>query len=61
MTQRGGMGEGGRLKGEGIYVYSWLIHIIVQQKLRKRCKAIILRLKIDQQKVKWREGVYVYI
>ena len=43
MTQRGGMGVGvgGRLKREGIYVYRQLIHVIVQQKLT-HCKEIML-------------------
>ena len=56
-----GWDGGGRLKGEGIYVYLRLIHIIVQQKLRKQGKAIILQFKIDQPNEKRREGMYVYI
>ena len=28
-----GFGAGGKLKREGIYVYSWLIYVAVQQKL----------------------------
>ena len=32
---------GGRSKRERIYVYIWLIHVIVQQKLTQHCKAII--------------------
>ena len=32
-----------RLKREGIYVYIWLIHFIIQQKLTQYCKAIILQ------------------
>ena len=40
-----GGGVGGRLKGEGIYVYIQLIHIIVQQKPTQNCKAITLQLK----------------
>ena len=32
--------EGGDM---GIYVYLYLIHFIVQQKLTKHCKAIILQ------------------
>ena len=35
-------GMGGRFKREGIYVYLWLIHVEVQQKTTKFCKAIIL-------------------
>jgi len=31
---------------EGIYVYIWLIHVVVQQKLTQHCKAIILHKKI---------------
>ena len=35
---------GGRFKREGIYVYLWLIHAEVLQKITKLCKAIILQL-----------------
>ena len=39
--------EGGREAQEGgdmgIYVYMWLIHFVVQQKLTQQCKAIILQ------------------
>ena len=35
---------GGRSKREGIYVYVWLIHFLVQQKLTQYCKAIIIHL-----------------
>ena len=54
MTQRSRMvgGEvGGRFKGEEIYVYLWLIHVVVQQKPIQHCKAIILQLKINFQKI----------
>ena len=34
---------GWRFKREGIYVYLWLIHVEVQQKTVKFCKAIILQ------------------
>ena len=39
-----GWGEvvGGRLRREGTYVYIWLIHFVVQQKLTQHCKATIL-------------------
>ena len=30
---------------EGTYVYLWLIHVDVWQKITKFCKAIILQLK----------------
>ena len=36
---------GGRSKREGIYVYIWLIHFVVQQKLTQHCKATILQKK----------------
>ena len=36
---------GGRLKGEGIYVYIQLIYFVVQQKLLQHCKAIMLHKK----------------
>ena len=35
--------EGG--SKEGLYIYLWPIHVIVQQKLIRYCKAIILQLK----------------
>ena len=41
-----GGGVGGRLKRKEIYVYLWLIHVVVQQKLAQHCKAIVLQLKI---------------
>ena len=40
-------GTGGRLKREGTYVYLWLMHVDVWQKLTQYCKAIILQLKIN--------------
>jgi len=33
LRTRVGGGVGGRLKREGLYVYLWLIHLVVQQKL----------------------------
>ena len=39
-----GGGMGGRMKGEGIEVYTQLLHFIVQQKLRQHCKAIKRRI-----------------
>ena len=42
-TYRVGWGDG---KREGTYVYSWLIHVVVRQKLIQHCKAII-QLKIN--------------
>ena len=36
---------GRKSKEEGIYVYVWLIHFAVQQKLTQHCKATILQLK----------------
>ena len=39
--------EGGREAEEGgdmgIYVYIWLIHFVVQQKLMQHCEAILLQ------------------
>ena len=32
--------EGG-LRGDGIYVYVELVHVVVQQKLTQHCKAVI--------------------
>ena len=36
-----------RGKREGLYVYLWLIHVVIQQKPTQHCKAIILQLKIN--------------
>ena len=33
----------GNPKKEGIYVYVWLMHFAVQQKLMQHCKSIILQ------------------
>ena len=41
------MKVGERFKGEGTYVYLWLIYADVWQKPIQYCKAIILQLKID--------------
>ena len=38
-------GVGERFKREGIYAYTYLIHVIIQQKLTQHCKAITLQLK----------------
>ena len=38
---------GGRLKMDGTYVYLWLIHVDIWQKLTQNCKAIILQIKIN--------------
>ena len=51
------MGAGGgreKLKREGTYVYRWLIHIVVQQKPTRHCKAIILQWKKQiKKKNRW--------
>ena len=39
------MRVGRKFQREGIYVYLWLLHFVVQQKLIQHCKAIILQLK----------------
>ena len=46
-TQKGGMGwELGRgFKGEGTYVYLWLIHVNVWQKQTQYCEVTILQFK----------------
>ena len=36
----------GRSEREGIYVYIWLTHFTLQQKLTQHCKAAIPQLKI---------------
>ena len=43
---------GGRPKREGISVYLQLVHVIVEQKLRQRCRAITLQLE-NKLKKKW--------
>ena len=43
---------GGRFKREGTYVYPWLIHIDIWQKITKFCKAIILQLKRNVKRKK---------
>ena len=42
-----GVGWGGRREAQvgGKYVYTWLIHVIVQHKIIQYCKVIILQLK----------------
>ena len=32
---------GGRFKRERIFVYTWLVHFVVQEKLTQHCKATI--------------------
>ena len=41
-----GWGSGWEVQEEGIYVYIWLTHFVVHQKLIQHCKAIILQFKI---------------
>ena len=43
---------GGRSQREGTYMYSWLIHIVVQQKPTRHCEAIILQENNFMKKVK---------
>ena len=45
LYQSRGVGWGGRFKTKGIYVYIWLIHVEVWQKIGKFYKTIILQLK----------------
>ena len=47
-------GGHGRDVREGIYVYIWLIHFVVQQRLTQHCKAIILHFKKKERR-KWAE------
>ena len=42
-----GGGDGKEVQEEGIYVYLWLIHVVIQQEPAKHCKAVILQLKIN--------------
>ena len=50
ISQRSGLGweVGGRFKREGVHVYIHLIHFIVQQRLTRRCRAIILQLERNE-------------
>ena len=52
-TSRGGMGWelGERSKREGTYAHLWLIHVNLWQKPTQYCKAIILQLKIEKNKM----------
>ena len=58
LCQTGGIGCGGRWEVEGgrevqereAYVYLWLIHVNIRQKLIYYCKAIILQLKMKKLK-----------
>ena len=45
------MGE--RFKREGTYVYLWLIHVDVWQKLSQYCKVIIFQLKKNESSVQF--------
>ena len=44
---------GVQVEKEGIYVYLWLIHAVVRQKLTQHCEAIILQLKVNKKKEEW--------
>ena len=46
----------GRFRRDGTYVYLWLIHADVWQKLTQYCKAIILQLKINKLRGKKSHG-----
>ena len=39
----------GRFKGEGTYVYLWLIQADVWQKPTQHCKAVVLQLKTNKK------------
>ena len=43
-----GEGEGREVQEGGVYVYLWLIHVEVSQKIGKFCKAIILQYKTNK-------------
>ena len=45
-----GVGLAEVLEGGDIYIHIWLIHIVVQQKVKQHCKAIILQLKTNFKK-----------
>ena len=39
------IGVGGRLEREGTRVYLWLIHVVVQHKLKQHCITTVLQFK----------------
>ena len=45
-----------RFQREGTWVYLWLIHTDVGQRLMQYCKAVILQLKINKLKKKNEAG-----
>ena len=47
------MQEGGDM---GIYVYVYLIHFVIQQKLTQHCKAIILQKRCYLKNLLWKNG-----
>ena len=61
LERRDGRWEGGRHRREGIYVYLYLIHIVVQQKLTQLCKAVILQLKSKVKKMKTPKVIFFKI
>ena len=40
---------GGRFKRQRIYVYTKLIHVVVQKELTQHCRAVIFQLKKKEQ------------
>jgi len=46
-----GIAVGGRLKREGLCIYSWLIHATVWQKPTQYYEAIILQLPKKEEKI----------
>ena len=53
------MGREGRPRKEGIDVYLWLIHIVVQQKPKQHWKAITLQLKKIKTKTDKKEHIEI--
>ena len=45
LQRPGGVGWGGKLTREGVYVYLQVIHSVVQQQPTQHCRAIIFQLK----------------
>ena len=48
-------------KREGIYVYIWLIHVVVQQKLRQYCKSIHTLIFEKKEDGKLEVGMVLYL
>jgi len=53
------LGNRGKFKREGIYVYTWLIHVVIWQKPAQYYKTIILQLKINLKNIVYEPEVLI--